>query len=328
LELSADLQHADPKPIEDAFASRHLLDLSGAPPALAGSIFLVGSGPGSPSLLTRAAYDVLTKQATVVLSDKLVPAQVLALIPPHVKLTIAKKFPGNAEGAQSELMELALEAAKEGHCVVRLKQGDVFLYGRGGEEVLYFRQHGYECTVIPGLSSTLAVPAVANIPVTQRGVAESVIICTGVGRGGKGVRLPGYQRERTLVVLMGVARLAGVVHALTSDEGTESGREGGEREGPAFPKNTPMAILERGSSPDQRVISSTLEHIVEAMDSLDEQRAPGMMVIGWSVMCLANEGFVKVLDSSEAELDARAQKWLGGKRWLIAEGMPKNWVFD
>ena len=218
---------------DDTPQSRHGLTV--APPATLqsskqGSIVLIGSGPGSPDLLTRAAYSFLTQRATLILSDKLVPSEVLALIPPHIPLVIAKKFPGNAEGAQSELMELAVQGAEKGETVVRLKQGDVYLYGRGGEEVLYFRERGFEPLVLPGLSSVLAGPTMAGIPVTQRGVAETLVVCTGVGRGGKGVQMPGYERSRTTIVLMGVARLAGVVHALTSQEGSEEhGREGGKR---------------------------------------------------------------------------------------------------
>ena len=299
-----------------------------------GSIVLIGSGPGSPDLLTRAAYSFLTQRATLILSDKLVPSEVLALIPPHIPLVIAKKFPGNAEGAQSELMELAVQGAEKGETVVRLKQGDVYLYGRGGEEVLYFRERGFEPLVLPGLSSVLAGPTMAGIPVTQRGVAETLVVCTGVGRGGKGVQMPGYERSRTTIVLMGVARLAGVVHALTSQEGSEEhGREGGKREGPAYPLNLPIAIIERASSKDQRMVASTLAGIVEAMDQVGEQRPPGMMVIGWSVLSLEGQGDVSVLDgvkdlSAEGIVqadEARISRWLNGKTYIERDGLPTGW---
>ena len=299
-----------------------------------GQILLIGSGPGSPELLTRAAYSFLTSQATLILSDKLVPSAILELIPSTIPLVIAKKFPGNAEGAQSELMALAVEGAQRGETVVRLKQGDVYLYGRGGEEVLYFREAGFEPIVLPGLSSVLAGPTMAGIPVTQRGVAESVVVCTGVGRGGKGVQMPGYERSRTTVVLMGVARLAGVVQALTSAEGAEGhGREGGQRDGAAYPLNTPIAIIERASSDDQRVIASTLADVVEAMEQIGEQRPPAMMVIGWAVLALHGEGDVTVLDGvsgmSDAERDEadrqRVQRWLNGRTFLMQEGLPAGW---
>lgn len=319
--------------------SRHDLQLSAdsifaSPPVARGQIFLLGSGPGSPALLTLAAHELLTKKATLILSDKLVPSEILALIPSRISLTIAKKFPGNAEGAQNELMDLALEGARRGEIVVRLKQGDPYVYGRGGEEVLFFRERGFEAVVVPGISSAFAAPLMAGIPVTQRGVSESVVVCTGVGRKGKGVKLPGYERSRTTVVLMGVARLQGVVHALTSVQGQEEhGRDGGARDGAAYPSYCPIAIIEKASSPDQRMVASTLEGIVNAMERAGEQRPPGMMIIGWSALALEGEGDVQVLDGvdelSTEELEAvdrkRIQKWLGPKGWIMREGLDPSW---
>ncbi|GFZ49864.1 LOW QUALITY PROTEIN: hypothetical protein JCM24511_07267 [Saitozyma sp. JCM 24511] len=279
-----------------------------------GRIYLVGSGPGHPGLLTVAALHIL-RTATLILSDKLVPAEVLALIPKSTTLHIAKKFPGNAEGAQNEMMELALAGAQKGEVVVRLKQGDPFVYGRGGEEVLYFREHGFESTVIPGVSSALAGPLMMGIPVTQRGVAESLILCTGVGRQGRAVQLPGYIKSRTLLVLMGVARIASIVDVLTS--ATSRGRDG-----TAYPKQLPIAVVERASSPDQRVVLSTLEHIEEALRSMEE-RPPGMMVIGWAALALEGKGRVDVLDGAdEAQV---VQEWLGGEAWKVREGLSDEW---
>jgi uroporphyrin-III C-methyltransferase len=279
-----------------------------------GRIYLVGSGPGHPGLLTVAALHVL-RTATLILSDKLVPAEVLALIPKSTTLHIAKKFPGNAEGAQNEMMELALAGAQKGEVVVRLKQGDPFVYGRGGEEVLYFREHGFESTVIPGVSSALAGPLMMGIPVTQRGVAESLILCTGVGRQGRAVQLPGYIKSRTLLVLMGVARIASIVDVLTS--ATSQGRDG-----TAYPRQLPIAVVERASSPDQRVVLSTLEHIEEALRSMEE-RPPGMMVIGWAALALEGKGRVDVLDGAdEAQV---VQEWLGGEAWKVREGLSDEW---
>ncbi|CAA7265022.1 unnamed protein product [Cyclocybe aegerita] len=287
-----------------------------------GRILLVGSGPGHPSLLTIATHTALTQLADLVLSDKLVPDAVLKLIPKHVQVRIARKFPGNAEGAQTEMMEAAVEAAKRGLTVVR--QGDPVVYGRAGEEVLYFRSHGFEPLVIPGVSSALAAPTFAGIPVTQRGVAESFIVCTGVGRKGKEVQLPGYERGRTLVILMGVARLAQVISALI-----DTSEEQKRRDGHAYPAHTPIAIIERASMPDQRVISSILKDIVRALESSGEQRPPGMMIIGWSVLALHRSGDVGVLDEDgEKEDETRVKRWLGGDDapgWRIREGLETGW---
>ncbi len=252
------------------------------------------------------------------------PAGVLDLIPKHIEVRVARKFPGNADGAQTELMEMAVAAARLGKNVVRLKQGDPMVYGRAGEEILYFRSQGITTHVVPGISAAFAAPLCAGIPVTQRGVAEGVVVCTGVGRGGKGVRLPGYERARTVVVLMGVARLAAVVEAMLSTDGGVRGRDGA-----AYPPYTPAAIIERASMPDQRVVSSTLENIVDALESTGEQRPPGLMVVGWAVCSLWESGEVNVLQTSGEPVDARIEaeedrgrinRWFKGGKWRVEEG--------
>ncbi|KAH8825613.1 uroporphyrin-III C-methyltransferase [Flagelloscypha sp. PMI_526] len=293
-----------------------------------GRILLVGSGPGHPSLLTTATHNALTNLADLVLSDKLVPEPVLSLIPSHVEVRIARKFPGNADGAQEELMKMGVEAAKQGRTVVRLKQGDPSVYGRLGEEILHFRANGFEPLIIPGVSSALSAPTLAGIPITQRGVAESFIVCSPVGRKGKRLSLPEYERSKTVVVLMGVARLGDVVKGLTcADEG---GNGGMKVERQNYPLNTPIAIIERAAMPDQRIIESTLEHIEAALESVGEQRPPGLFVIGWAVLCLWKEGDVTVLDeegdNEVCEKDReRVEKWLEGKRWRVREGVDRQW---
>ncbi|KIK29795.1 hypothetical protein PISMIDRAFT_671749 [Pisolithus microcarpus 441] len=306
--------------------------LSSVPSKKQGRILLVGSGPGHPSLLTLATHSALTKHADLILSDKLVPSAVLELIPRHVELRIARKFPGNADGAQTEMMEAAVEAARRGLTVVRLKQGDPIVYGRAGEEVLYFRSHGFEPLVVPGVSSALAAPTFAGIPVTQRGVAETFIVCTGVGRQGKEVRLPGYERPRTLLILMGVARLSEVVGALlgyspldTASISKDDSKREGRRDGSPYPPNLPIAIIERGSMPDQRVLVSTLENVCTALESLGAQRPPGMIVVGWAVLALHGHGDVRVLEEGEGSDEERVKQWLGGRRWNVTEGISEGW---
>lgn len=325
--------------------SQHSLDIRPPQPTSTrrGHIYLLGSGPGHPGLLTTLAYKLLTSPSTdLILSDKLVPASILKLIPKSTPLEIAKKFPGNAEGAQSELIAKALRAAlEEGKTVVRLKQGDPFVYGRGGEEVLAFRNAGIECTVVPGISSSIAAPAMLGIPVTQRGTADSLVLCTGVGKGGKKVKLPGYDRSRTLIILMGVARLSAVVATLTAgapqsaSSTTVADEESiGDREGAVFPPYTPIAIIERASSSDQRMVASTLDGIVEALENSGEQRPPGMMVIGWSVLSLEGKGDVSIQDDAlsiddpeelEKKDRGRVQSWLKGRRWIVREGLDQSY---
>lgn len=187
--------------------------------------------------------------------------------------------------------------------------------------MLFFRARGFEAVVIPGVSSVLAGPTFAGIPVTQRGAAESFIVCTGVGRQGKEVKLPGYQRSRTLVLLMGVARLPQILDTLLSDQ-TSSSR----RSGASYPSHTPIALIERASMPDQRVLCSTLKDIAAALESIGEQRPPGMLVIGWSVLSLWDTGDVSILaEEAEKNDDARVQKWLRNERWRVSEGLEFGW---
>lgn len=202
----------------------------------------------------------------------------------------------------------------------QLKQGDPTVYGRVGEEILYFRERGYECVVVPGISSALAGPVCAGIPITQRGAAESFIVCTGVGRQGQDVVLPGYERTRTLVILMGVARITQVLETLLTE------REVGRRDGPPYPTYMPIAIIERASMPDQRVITSTLAHITTALESNGSQRPPGMIVVGWSVLSLWGSGDVTILNKGAEQDDkSRVERWLGGQSWRVNGGLTGGW---
>lgn len=192
------------------------------------------------------------------------------------------------------------------------------VYGRAGEEILYFRKRGFEAITIPGLTSAISGPALANIAVTQRGVAESFIVCTGVGREGKAVQLPGYRRERTTVILMGVARLSQIIQGLTEESPTR-------RSGAPYPHCLPIAIIERASMPDQRVVFSTVGGIESAFESLGTQRPPGMIVVGWAVAALADVGFTDVLDAGAQETDeVRGKVWLRGLAFRCIEGLSEE----
>ena len=189
-----------------------------------------------------------------------------------------------------------------------------------GEEILYFRQRGLDAIVVPGVSSALAGPLCAGIPVTQRGAAESFIVCTGVGRQGQDVVLPGYERARTLVILMGVARITQLLETLQILDLTA------RRNGPPYPAHTPIAIIERASMPDQRVITSTLANIESALESNGTQRPPGMIVIGWSILSLWGDGDMSVLDKGAEEEDgSRVLRWMNGKSWRVVEGFSGDW---
>ncbi|EHK18893.1 uncharacterized protein TRIVIDRAFT_88969 [Trichoderma virens Gv29-8] len=256
-----------------------------------GRIILAGSGPGHPDLLTRATYNAI-QTADLILADKLVPSGVLDLIPRRTPVEIARKFPGNAEQAQDELLAAALAAARAGKTVLRLKQGDPFIYGRGGEELAYFRQNGFAAagavTVLPGVTSALSAPLFAAIPATQRDVADQVLICTGTGKKGKAPQPPEYVPSRTVVFLMALHRIVGLVRELTTAVEADQDKAPEISNTPVtassrtlWPLSTPCAVIERASCPDQRVIRTTLAHVAEAIEA-EGSRPPGLLVVGRS----------------------------------------------
>lgn len=246
-----------------------------------GRIILAGSGPGSPSLLTLATHRAI-QTASFILADKLVPAPVLDLIPRRTPVHIARKFPGNAEAAQTELLTLGLEALEKGCTVLRLKQGDPYIYGRGGEEYAFFREKGYVPTVLPGITSSLSAPLFAHIPPTHRSVADQVLICTGTGRKGAAPDPPPYISTQTVVFLMALHRLSSLVEHLTGAmPNVENSSDTNTPRPKPWPSETPCAVIERASCPDQRVIRSTLGKVCAAVEQ-EGSRPPGLLVVGWS----------------------------------------------
>ncbi|TQS33848.1 hypothetical protein Golomagni_05793 [Golovinomyces magnicellulatus] len=257
-----------------------MFKLSRAPATKLGKIILAGSGPGHPDLLTQATLKAM-QRADLVLADKLIPVDILDLIPHDTPVSIARKFPGNAHAAQQELEDACIAGAFAGKTVLRLKQGDPFLYGRGGEEVDRFRQAGLgdRVSVLPGLTSALSAPLLAGIPTTQRGVADQVLICTGMGQKGNSPTLPEFVASRTTIFLMALHRIQDLVKELTTHQ-TKNGLQRHEAQNRSlWPIETPCAVIERASCPDQRVIRTTLEYVVEAMET-EGSRPPGLLVIG------------------------------------------------
>lgn len=242
-------------------------------------IILAGSGPGSPSLLTIATHRAI-QDASVILADKLVPEAVLDLIPRRTPVHIARKFPGNADAAQAELLSLGLEALQRGQTVLRLKQGDPYVYGRGAEEYDFFREKGYSPIVLPGITSALSAPLFASIAPTHRGVADQILICTGTGRKGAAPDPPSYIPTQTCVFLMALHRLSSLVDALTGTIITQDPSDP-TRTPKHWPPDIPCAVIERASCADQRVIRSTLQHICAAIEE-EGSRPPGLLVVGWS----------------------------------------------
>ena len=241
-------------------------------PSQRGTIALVGAGPGHPDLLTQAALRAINT-ADLVLADKLVPSEILALIPHRTEVYIARKFPGNAERAQEELQSKGLAALRQGKRVIRLKQGDPYIFGRGGEEFLFYEQHGYTASVIPGLTSALTATALSQITATHRGIADQVVICTGTGRRGVIPQPPQYSITKTVVFLMALHRIEELVGSLI---------------GVGWSEDVPCAVVERASCRDQRVIRTQIKDVVRAVES-EGSRPPGLLVVGWACLVLHKE---------------------------------------
>ncbi|KAI9203488.1 tetrapyrrole methylase [Polychytrium aggregatum] len=235
----------------------------------AGKLILVGAGPGPADLLTLRAAEAL-KTADVVVSDQLVSPSVLKLIRKSALRFVPRKAAGQSDRAQLSANDMCLEELKKGRTVVRLKGGDPFLFGRGGEEVAFFREQGYEPTVVPGISSCIAVPEAAMIPVTHRGVADQVLVLSGRGENGAYPNIPPYYEKRSTVVLMSVLRLKELVQLFSEQE---------------YPSATPVAVIENGTLPEQRVVTGTLETIVEIVAAA-AVGSPSLIVVGESIWAL------------------------------------------
>jgi uroporphyrin-III C-methyltransferase len=231
-----------------------------------GVVYLVGSGPGDPDLMTVRARRLID-DADVVLHDKLPGPEILGLIPEARREDVGKRA-GGEWTPQEYTNRRLVELAREGKRVVRLKGGDPFVFGRGGEEMEHLADHGIAFEVVPGISSAVAGPGVAGIPLTHREHVSSVSFVTGHEDPTKEESAVDWEALAdtggTLVVLMGVGKLPAYTAAL---------REAG------MAPDTPVAMVERATWPDQRVVTGTLDTIVEARDR-EGVEPPAVTVIG------------------------------------------------
>lgn len=224
-----------------------------------GKVYLVGAGPGDPELLTLKAARLIGA-ADVIVYDRLVSAEVLTLTREDAKLIFAGKRQGQQEAIQSEIFRLLEEHAQGDRTVVRLKGGDPMVFGRGAEEWMYLNSRGIEVEVVPGVSAALAVPALAGIPLTCRGVAASFAVIAGHRQNLRPTEWEQYRGIDTLVVLMGVENRASIARNLML-----AGRRADE----------PVAFITRGSTDRERIVTSTLGGAGKA-----EIESPAIFVIG------------------------------------------------
>ncbi len=231
-----------------------------------GKVYLVGAGPGNPKLLTLRAAELLEK-ADIVIYDRLVGSSILKLAPKTARKVYVGKRSGKHEVPQDKINELILNAASEGKVIVRLKGGDPFLFGRGGEEAEILVKNGIAFEMVPGVTSAIATPEYAGIPLTHRDYASAVAIVTGhrAGDSGKPIKWDRLSSAvDTIVVLMGIESTEAIVKKLI---------DGG------LDPNKPVAIVEQGTTKSQRTVIGKLNTIVEEATK-NNVRPPAVIVIG------------------------------------------------
>jgi uroporphyrin-III C-methyltransferase len=226
-----------------------------------GKVYLVGAGPGDPKLLTLRAVEVL-RACHVVLVDKLVSREVLAYVREGAHVVDVGKRAGNHAATQERIHDLLIAYAQRGLDVVRLKGGDPFVFGRGGEEAMALTDAGIAWEIVPGVSAGVAAPAYAGIPVTHRGVASRVSFRTAHRADGAVSR---GAADETVVLFMCGASLRDAAREIVA-----GGRS------PA----TPIAIVRNGTRPDQEVTVATLADVIDGTLALGESSAPTMAIVG------------------------------------------------
>jgi uroporphyrinogen III methyltransferase/synthase len=234
-----------------------------------GKVYLVGAGPGDPGLITVKGLALL-KKADVIIHDRLIPHELLAEARSDAEIIDAGKAQHDHRIPQPQINALLVEKALAGKQVVRLKGGDPFVFGRGSEEALHCYSAGVPFEIVPGVTSAVAVPAYAGIPVTQRDLASAFTVFTGHENPNKPESAVDYPalvsaaRAGTLVLLMGVTYLTSIVDMLL-----KAGLDG----------DTAAACIESGTLPNQRVIEGTLSTIV-ALAQTAQVQSPALFVIG------------------------------------------------
>jgi uroporphyrin-III C-methyltransferase len=237
------------------------------------TVHLVGAGPGDPELLTLKAARLL-QLADVVVHDRLVGEGVLGLVQPRARRIDVGKAPGRHAMRQEEINELLRRLAAPDRVVVRLKGGDPFVFGRGGEEALYLLRHGIAVEVVPGVTAAAGCAASALIPLTHRGLASGVRFVTGHCREDEPLELDWRglaDPETTLVVYMGLAQIDQIVERLV---------------GAGLSPATPAAAIAQGTTPSERVVRAPLAAIGEAVRAA-RLASPTLFVIGRVVEALA-----------------------------------------
>ena len=273
------MSHRKPKNGE----SQRLVLLGGERKRPVGAVWLVGAGPGDPELLTIKALKAL-QAAEVVVHDGLVSDEILDLAPGAARRISVAKRKSRHSYAQDEINRMLVAFAQEGLNVVRLKGGDPFIFGRGGEELEACREAGVECHIIPGVTAALAASANAGAPLTHRGAAQAVTFVTGHAAAGAEPDLDWTslaKANQTVVIYMGLSMAPGISARLI-----EAGRAGA----------TPALIVENASRADERRITTTLAGLPQAAADV---AGPALLIVG-EAMALAQSTDIEIVSQVEA----------------------------
>jgi uroporphyrin-III C-methyltransferase len=230
-----------------------------------GKVYLIGAGPGDPDLLTLKAYKII-KRSDVVLYDRLINKSILKKIPRGIKKILVGKSPGDdPDVLQNKINELIEKYYNEGKIVVRLKSGDPFLFGRGGEELEFMKQRKIDFEVIPGITSAIGVPTYIKLPLTHRNYSSSVMIISGHLKRNKAINWEIVSRfDGTIVILMGISNMQEIMNNLIV-----YGKD----------ENTPVCVIQYGTTKKQKIVKGNLTNIVEIAKK-NRIKAPGIIVIG------------------------------------------------
>jgi len=232
----------------------------------AGEVALVGAGPGDPDLLTMQAFRFI-KQADVVIYDRLVSQEIMALLPDNCERVYVGKKQADHRVPQEGINQLLVDHAKLNQKVLRLKGGDPFVFGRGGEEAQFVLSHGIACHIVPGMTAASACTSYAGIPLTHRKIARSCTFITGNVQDNGALDLPWQalnDTEQTIVFYMGIKSLPIITKQLIN-----AGRN----------KETPAALIHKGTHADQKIVKGSLETL-EALVKLHNIKPPSLIVIG------------------------------------------------
>jgi uroporphyrin-III C-methyltransferase len=268
----------DRKPKNES--GKRLVVLGGARRRAAGAVWLVGAGPGDPELLTIKALKAL-QAAEVVVHDGLVTDEILDLAPASAQRISVAKRKSRHSYAQDEINRMLVAFAQEGLRVVRLKGGDPFIFGRGGEELEACREAGVECHVVPGVTAALAAGANAGAPLTHRGSAQAVTFVTGHAASGSEPDLDWEslaKPNQTVVIYMGVSTAAGIAARLIG-----AGRQG----------STPVLVVENASRPDENRIVTTLAGLPAAAEQV---AGPALLIVGEAMALAQTSGDTAVFE--------------------------------